>query len=169
MVKFTVDHQISCNIQTYQSLYKSSEFNTQLYKTVLGIGAVNLVEQSENDKEIIRKSSGVPTSDLPEPIAGFIGNAFNYKVDSRFDKATNTWTFNWIPNMNADKLTLQGSVKLTPQGEGAVKCTADFMFKADVFPIGGAIELFVQHQFTEAWKTGAAFANKWLADGKAIA
>ncbi len=169
MVKFTVVHDLSCNTATYWQLYKSTTFNDEIYKASLPFGTVALVEQTENASEIIRKTSGAPNANLPEPMKSFVGSAFGWVVDTRVDKATNVWTFKWIPNQHADVLKIGGSVKVEPLGASSVRCTADITAEANVFGIGGAIEAFLQWGFYEGWMKGAEFINKWIADGKPIA
>lgn len=115
------------------------------------------------------KTSGAPNANLPEPMKSFVGSAFGWVVDTRVDKATNVWTFKWIPNQHADVVKISGSVKVEPLTANSVRCTGDITAEANVFGIGGAIEGFLQMGFNEGWKNGATFINKWIADGKPIA
>lgn len=168
MVNFTVVHDLSCNLQTYYNLFKSTNFNEKLYQETAPFTKLFVLQQSETDADIARKTYGNPTAGMPEPMASWLGSGFGYVVDARLDKATNVWTFKFTPSSFTDQLKLQGSVKLEPTGANALKCTANVSFEANVFAIGGVIEAFVQSQFTSGWASGASFTNQWLAQGNPI-
>ncbi len=162
MGKFTVTHEIHCNVDTFWKLFLDKEFNAKLYKDGLGFPDFTVVDQRETDSEVIRKVKGTPKMDVPGPVAKVLGSNFAYSEDGKFDKNKKLWTWKMIPSAMADKLRQEGSLRVEAVGDAKVRRIADLVMEAKVFGIGGLIESSAEKQLRDGWDKSAVFMNQWI-------
>lgn len=167
MGKFTVTHEINCNVDTFWRLFLDKTFNETLYKEALGFPEFTILEQRETDTEIFRKATGQPKMDVPGPVAKVLGSKFSYTEEGKLNKATRIWTFKLTPSAMPDKIRNEGVVRAEPIGDNKVRRIAEIVVEAKVFGIGGLIESSAEKQLRDGWDRSAVFTNKWIADGKA--
>ena len=166
MGKFTVTHEINCNVETFWSTFFDKSFNEKLYLEALGFPEYKTLEQSETDTRITRKVKGQPKMSLPGPVAKLFGSNFSYVEEGSFDKATKVWRWKLTPSTLAEKLIQDGSVRVEAIGDSKVRRVADLTIEAKVFGVGGLIESSAEKQLREGWDASAVYMNKYLADAK---
>jgi len=162
MGKFTVTHEIRCNVETFWKTFFDQSFNEKLYLEALGFPAYTTVDQRETETQITRKVQGTPKMNMPGPVAKLFGSNFSYTEDGSFDKANKVWRWKLIPSTLADKMIQEGSVRLEPIGDDKVRRVAELVIEAKIFGVGGLIESSAEKQLREGWDTSAVFMNKYL-------
>jgi hypothetical protein len=166
MGKFTVTHEIRCNVETFWETFFDKSFNDKLYLEALGFPAYKTIEQNETETQITRKVHGQPKMNVPGPVAKLFGANFSYTEEGSFNKATKIWTWKLTPSTLADKMRNEGSVRVEAIGSDKVRRVADLFIECKVFGLGGLIESSAEKQLREGWDTSAVFMNKYL-DAKA--
>jgi hypothetical protein len=167
MGKFTVTHEINCNVDTFWKIFFDKEFNEKLYKEAIGFPEFNVVDQRETETEIIRKCAGKPKLNMPGPVMKLLGDSFRYTEEGKFNKATKIWTWKMTPSTLADKLRQEGSVRAEPIGDSKVRRVADLINEAKIFGIGGLLESSAEKELRAGWDKSAVFMNDWIKSGKA--
>ncbi|MBL9003217.1 MAG: DUF2505 domain-containing protein [Myxococcales bacterium] len=162
MGKFTVTHEIHCNAEKFWKLFFDKDFNTALFKNHLGFPEFNIVEQTENDTELVRRISGQPKMDMPGPIAKLLGSNFGYKEDGKLDKKTSVWRWKMTPSALADKLRNEGMMRIEPIGDSKIRRIAEITIEAKIFGVGGLLESTSEKQLRDGWDRSAQFMNDWL-------
>ncbi len=162
MGKFTVTHEIRCNVETFWKTFFDKDFNQKLYLEGLGFPAYKTLEQNETETGITRKVHGQPKMNMPGPVAKLIGSNFSYTEDGSFNKATKVWTWKLTPSTLADKMRNEGSVRVEAIGDDKVRRVADLLIEAKVFGLGGLIESSAEKQLREGWDQSAVFMNKYF-------
>jgi hypothetical protein len=163
MGKFTLTHEIKCDVDTFWKTFFDKTFNERLYREVLGFPAFDILEQRETETSIIRKASGQPKMNAPAPVAKLMGSNFRYTEEATFDKATKVFRFKTIPSVMPDKVRNEGTVRVEPIGDGKhVRRITEIMVEAKVFGLGGIIESSTEKQMRDGWESSAAFMNKYL-------
>jgi hypothetical protein len=162
MGKFTVTHEIRCDVDTFWKIFLDKDFNQRLFREELQFPEFNIVEQRETDNELIRRVSGQPKMELPGPVAKLLGSNFRYTEEAKLDKKTKVWTWKMIPSAMAEKLRQEGSMRVEAAGDKRVRRIADIINEAKVFGIGGLIESSAEKQLREGWDRSAAFMNKYI-------
>jgi hypothetical protein len=163
MGKFTVTHEIHCNVETFWKVFFDKDFNVKLYKEGLGFPEFSIVDQQETDSEIVRKVTGSPKMDVPAPIAKVLGSNFRYTEEGKFNKATKLWQWKLIPAGMADKLRNEGTLRIEPVGDTKVRRVAELFIEAKVnFMINGLVESTSEKQLRDGWDKSAVFMNQWL-------
>jgi hypothetical protein len=165
VIQFAVTDDINCNVQNHWKLFVNQSINDQIFE---GYVAFKVLSNKEDSTQIERSVQCSPTARLPEPVASFVGANFNFVENGRFDKSTMVWTYSQTPSAFADQLKVRGTVQAVSVSPNVVRRTANIVVEANVFGIGGAIESFMQAQWTAAWHAGATFMNKWISEGKPI-
>ena len=163
MGKFSVTHEINCNVETFWKTFLDKTFNEKLYLEGLGFPAFKIVDQTETDAKIIRKVAGTPKMEVPPAVAKVLGSNFGYTEDGVFDKTAKVWTWKLTTSAMPDKIKQEGKVTVTAIGDNKVRRTAEIFMEAKVFMIGGLIESSGEKQLREGWDKSAVFMNKYLA------
>jgi hypothetical protein len=163
MGKFTVTHEIRCDVDTFWKVFFDKAFNEKLFLEALGFPEFKVIEQRETDTQIIRKVSGVPKMNMPGPVQKLLGSNFRYTEDGTFDKATKIWRWKMTPSTLADKLRQEGTMRIEPVGADRVRRIAELVNEAKVFGIGGLMESAAEKQLREGWDHSAVFMNDYIA------
>jgi hypothetical protein len=164
MGKFTVTHEIHCNAETFWKTFFDKDFNDKLYLDHLHFPEFKVVEQTETDTTITRKTSGKPKMNMPGPVAKILGDNFRYTEEGSFDKATKVFRWKMIPSVMAEKLRTEGVVRIEPIGDNKVRRIAELTVEAKIFGIGGMMESSAEKQLRQGWDDSAQFMNKYLAN-----
>lgn len=163
MGKFTVTHEIHCNEETFWKIFFDKDFNTKLYREGLGFPEFTVVDQRDTDTEVVRKVKGTPKMEVPAPVAKVLGSNFSYTEDGKFNKATKIWQWKMTPGSMADKLRNEGTLRLTPVGDGKVRRVAELVVEAKIsMLVNGLIESSAEKQLRDGWDKSAVFMNDWI-------
>lgn len=162
MPKFTLTHEIQCDVDTFWRVFLDQEYSKKLYLEGLGFSAYEILDQRETPESVTRKIKGTPKNNLPGPIAKLVGNNFSYIEDGKLDRKTGIWTWKVTPSTMAEKLRNEGSLRVEPVGSDRVRRIANLDIEARVFGIGGMIESTLEKQLREGWDASVPFMNRWI-------
>lgn len=162
MGKFTVTHEINCNVETFWKVFFDKDFNTKLYLEHLGFPEFKVLDQQETDNDLVRKVVGMPKMDVPGPVAKLLGSNFRYTEEGKFDKKSGVWRWKMIPSVQADKLRNEGTLRIEPIGDAKVRRIAEIVIEAKIFGVGGLIESSSEKQLRDGWDKSAVYMNQWL-------
>lgn len=163
MGKFTMTHEINCNVETFWKTFLDKDFNVKLYSVALGFPEFRVDEQTETDTRVTRKVTAEPKMEVPGPVKKLFGSGFRYTETGSMTKTEGVWRWTMTPNTLADKLTTSGLVRVEPLGDAKVRRVAEMNVEAKVFAVGGIIESSAEKQLREGWDKSAVFMNKYLA------
>jgi hypothetical protein len=163
MGKFTVTHEINCNVDAFWKTFLDKDFNTRLYMESLGFPEWKIVEQSETDTQASRKVTALPKMEVPGPVAKLLGSNFRYTEEGTMSKSDRIWRWKMTPSTLADKLFTSGVVRAEAIGDSKTRRIAEMDVAAKIFGLGGLIESSAEKQLREGWDKSAAFMNKYLA------
>jgi hypothetical protein len=166
MGKFTITHEINCDVDTFWKLFFDKTFNEALFRESLQFPKYDVLDHRETDTEIVRKVHGMPKMDVPGPVAKLLGSSFSYTEEGRLDKKTHVWSWKMIPSSMADKMRNEGSMRVEAAGPGKCRRVAELLIEAKVFGLGGVIEGAAEKNLRDGWNKSATFMNQWLASGK---
>jgi hypothetical protein len=163
MNKFTVKHEINCNVETFWKTFFEKDFNDKLYLQHLGFPEFKVLDQKETETHITRKTSGKPKMNMPGPVAKILGDNFRYTEEGNFDKKSQTFQWKMIPSVMPDKIRTEGVVRIESIGDNKVRRIADLTVEAKIFGVGGLMESSAEKQLRQGWDDSAVFMNKYLA------
>ena len=167
MPTVTFTHEINCDEATFWELFLDKDFNEKLYKQGLEFSEWSIVEQTETDSEVKRTTKGKPKlKNIPGPVAKILGDSFGYSETGFMDKKSKVWKYKLTPSAMADKIKQEGTLRISPAGEGKVKRSVELLIEAKIFGIGGMIESTVEKQLRDGWDASASYMNKWIAENK---
>lgn len=162
MGKFTVTHEIRCNVETFWKTFLDKDFNVKLYKESLGFPDWQIVDQSDTDTEARRKVSAQPKMEVPGPVQKLFGPNFRYSEEGSMKKSEGIWRWKMTPSTLADKLFTSGTVRVEAIGDNKVRRIAEMVVEAKIFAVGGLIESTAEKQLRDGWDKSATFMNKYL-------
>jgi hypothetical protein len=162
MGKFTVTHEIRCNVETFWKTFFDKDFNKRLYTQGLGFPSFDVTDQSDDGTTVTRKVAGQPKMEVPAALQKLFGPGFAYREEGTMKKAEGIWRWKMTPSTLADKLFTSGTVRVEPIGDDKVRRIAEMSIEAKVFAVGGIIESSAEKQMRDGWDKSAVFMNKWL-------
>ena len=162
MAKFTMTHDIKCDVEKFWQLFFDAAFNDALFKKELGFPSYKVLEERDSERELFRKVSGEPKMEVPGPIAKVLGDKFAYTEEGRLEKPAKVWRWPMIPSVKADKIKQNGVMRVEAAGPGKCRRTAEITMEANITFIGGMIESMGEKQLREGWDKSAQFFNRWI-------
>jgi hypothetical protein len=162
MGKFTVTHEIHCNVDTFWKTFLDKDFNVNLYTVTLGFPDWKITDQTETDTQVTRKVAAQPKMEVPGPVQKLIGANFRYTEEGTMSKSEKIWRWKMTPSTLAEKLFTSGTVRVEPIGDNKVRRIAEMNVEAKIFGVGGLLESSAEKQLREGWDKSAAAMNKWL-------
>jgi hypothetical protein len=162
MGKFTVTHEIRCNVDTFWKVFFDKDFNTRLYTETLGFPDFKVVDQSDDGTTVTRKVAAQPKMDVPAAVQKLIGAGFRYTEDGTMKKSEGLWRWKMTPSTLTDKLFTSGTVRVEAIGGDRVRRVADMNIEAKIFAVGGLIESSAEKQMRDGWDRSAIFMNKFI-------
>ena len=162
MGKFTVTHEIRCNVETFWTVFLDKEFNVQLYTGSLGFPDFKVVDQTDEGTTVTRKVSAQPKMDVPGALQKLIGQGFRYTEEGSMKKAEGIWRWKMTPSTLADKLFTSGTIRAEAVGSDRTRRIAEINIEAKIFGLGGLIEGTTEKQMRDGWDKSATFMNKYL-------
>ncbi len=164
MGKFTLTHEINCDVDTFWKVFFDKSFNDKLYSEALGFPEFKVVEQNETDQKLTRKVAAQPKMEVPGPVAKLLGSNIRFTEEGTFDRASKTWRWKTIPSSLADKIRNEGTLRVEAAGPNKVRRIAEVEVEAKVFGLGGLIESSAEKQLRQGWDESAVFMNKYLGE-----
>ncbi len=159
---FTMTNEIDCNVEKFWETFLDPKLTERLFKEALGFTEFRIVEQTDTESTLTRRSAATPKMNFPGPVMKLFGERFGYTEDATFDKATKVWRWTMTPSTMPEKLRHEGSVRVEPIGDTKCRRIVDITLEAKVFGIGGLIESSVEKQIRESWEKSAVVTNEWL-------
>ena len=162
MRRLTVTHEIACTPARFWELYLDSEFTRALIVEGLGFAGCEFLRRDETEKEVLREMTAQPRIELPEAVARLVGNRLSYREVGRFAKDAQTWTFDTILGVMADKIKMGGTMRSSALGEDRCRRQADLWVDVNLFGVAGIIERAAESSLRRGWDDSARWINQWL-------
>lgn len=166
MAAVHIEHLFNCSEDTFwNKVFFDDEYNDRMFKEALSFPVYKRVKFDDGPKEITRVIDVVPKmADLPGPLKKLVGDNTGYRENGRFDKQTQRYELEVIPNKLADKLTIKGVMFTEPAGEGKCKRVFDAKVEARIFGVGGMLEKRIVADMEQSYGVGAKFTNAFIAE-----
>lgn len=161
--KFTLTHEINCDLDTFWKTFLDKDFNVQLYTGTLGFPEWTILEQTDTDTLATRKVTALPKMEVPGPVVKLLGSNFRYTEEGSMTKPERIWRWKMTPSTLADKLFTSGVVRAEAIGADKTRRFAEMSIEAKIFGVGGLIEGSAEKQMRDGWDRSAVFMNKFLA------
>lgn len=165
MGKFTLSHEIRCDEARFWESFFDDGFNEQLFREALRFD-YKLLENSDREREIVRRYTTTPKLELPGPVAKLVGPNLRVEEQGRYDKAQRLWTWRMIPSVLADKFHSDGKMYVEAIGTDRVRRVAEMSVEVKIFGLGGLMESTAEKAMRDAWNKTAVFHNQWLEKNK---
>lgn len=166
MKTLKLNHVINCTPERFWEIFFDKEFNHWLYLDGMHFTKYETVRQSAGP-DIERVVRGEPKVDLPRPVRKILGDNFGYEETGNFDAATKMWRWKMRPGTMADKMRMEGTVRIEDAGSGKCRRIAEITIEAKIFGIGKMIEKTTEKEMTTGWNDSASLMNSWISEHSA--
>lgn len=164
MAEVRIAHRFDCSEGTFwDKVFFNDEFNREMHLRHLQFQQWDVLERHDTDTEVRRTVLVTPkVSDLPSAVKSLIGDGLNYREEGVFDKRTRRYKLRVVPNVMADKLSVQGEnwVDAISQSQCSRVFQAQVVVK--VFGVGSIIEKKIIADLQMSYNAGAAFTTAYL-------
>lgn len=162
----TTSAVLPCTPDTVWASFLDESYLRALYLDELESRAFDVLDIGEAS----RKLRIVPKMKLPAPVAKLIGESFAYEEHGTLDRATNEWTWQMVQPTNLDPkskprkdaVTMHGTIRIDPSGEGQCRRTDRFTVAAKIFGLGSLIESTMEKELQRARTKEYAFLTRWV-------
>lgn len=163
MNKFTLTHEFDCTPEVFWSKVNfDKEMNERMYKTALQFPEFTLLELTETDSEIFRRTRSTPKVDLPGPVQKLLGSNFQFTEETRYDKRSGRAVFKGIPSTMADKMKTDGTMRVEALGASRCRRVIEVTVEAKVMMVGGLLESTAEKNMRDSYDKSAVFMNQWI-------
>ena len=166
MAKFTLTHEIDCNVETFWRIFFDKTFNEELFRNHMKFPEFTITAFNDGEKTTTRQVKAKPNMEMPAAVKKVLGDSFAYTEDGTLDKATKLWRFKTTPSAMADKIKNEGTMRIEAIGDDKVRRISEITVEAKIFMIGSIIEGNAEKALRDGWDKAAAFMNQWIKDGK---
>lgn len=155
-------HAFLCDEETFWGkVFFDEEYNRRLYKDTLEFAIYELLElKEEGNGDKSRRMKTQPKAQLPAAVQKVLGDPVTIE-EGRFNSAARRWTLKLVPHKMADKIHINGEVRMSPTATG-IERVASFEIKVDIFGLGGIIEGFAEKQIRDSYDRGAVFTSQFI-------
>ncbi len=162
--KMRIEDRFECSADEFYELLASQEFDNALMDGI-GVGKT-ILSFEETDEGSSLRVKLAPKVDLPRFMKKVIGGAYEYTELRVWTRANlgNTWKIE--PTFKAGKVDINGTLTITPDGDGRCLRVVEGTFSVGLPLIGGKIEKFIIKQTEESFAKNATYTTKYLADKK---
>lgn len=156
-MKISMRHDLPGTPEEFWAGFFDEDTAVAMYTEALGATSAEVVEQ-EGDVEsgLTRTLHSEQPVDAPGPVKKLMGDTAGTTEVGTFEADTGTWAFTMTPSTLADKITLAGTIRVEPKGDGCVRIF-DLDAKVKIFGIGKVFEAFIESQTKEAQDKTAEF------------
>ena len=158
--KLTRSWDLDCSADRYWDVFTDADFSRALYLEGLHFKDYRVINADPKD----RKLALVPTVNLPGPVAKLVGDRFAYEQHGKLDRGAGVWSWRMVqPGGGKGIVSSEGTIRITPAGDGKCRRTDEVTVTGNVFGIGGMIESSVEKELEKSWAEEIAFFKKWIA------
>lgn len=162
----TTSALLPCTPDTFWASFLDESYLRALYLDELDARAFDVLEIGDAS----RKLRIVPKMKLPAPVAKLIGESFAYEEHGTLDRAMNEWTWRMVQPANLDPkskprkdaVTMHGTVRIEPAGDGHCHRTDIFTVEAKIFGLGALLESTIEKELKTARAKEYAFLARWV-------
>jgi hypothetical protein len=162
----TTSAVLPCTPDVFWAFFLDESYLRALYLDELQSRAFDVLEIGDTS----RKLRIVPKMKLPAPVTKLIGESFAYEEHGALDAAANEWTWAMVQPANLgpkskprkDAVTMHGTVRIEPTGDGHCHRTDNFTVEANIFGLGGLIESSIEKELQTARAKEYAFLARWV-------
>jgi hypothetical protein len=148
----------------WRDVFFHRPFLERLYREALGCDGFEILsETGDLASGLSRRLRFSQKVDAPAPVRKLFGESTTMEEEGRFDPASGRWSFHMIPGAMPDKVTIQGTTWLEPDGADRVTRVSEISFSVNIFAVGGLVEKYIAKETKESMEKQARFIREYLA------
>lgn len=147
-------------------VFLDATFTERLYRDGLGFADYEVLEHRPGDGGALTRRLRLcpPMGGAPRVVQKVLGKTQEYEERGQLAPRGDTWRFEVIPATMARRISVTGTQRAEPAGEGRCRVVVELSVTVSIMGVGGAIEKFMMGQFTDHIAKQRAFTERWLAD-----
>ncbi len=146
-------------------VFLDATFTEQLYREGLGFADYEVLEHRPGSGGALTRRLRLcpPMHNAPKVVQKVLGKTQEYEERGQLASGADAWRFEVIPATMAKRISVTGSQRAEPAGDGRCRVVVELKVKVSIMGVGGAIEKFMMGQFTDNIAKQRTFSERWLA------
>jgi hypothetical protein len=146
----------------WRDVFFDHVFLERLYREAMGARTFEIVdEKGDLASGLTRHLRFSQKVDAPAPVRKLFGETTTMEEEGRFDATSRRWTFHIRPGTMPDKVKIQGTTWLEPDGSGVVRIS-ELDFSVSIFGVGGLVERYMAKETQDSMAKQTAFIRARL-------
>ncbi len=143
----------------WDQLFFDEAYNQGLY-VALGFANMQVLKLDREPSAVHRTLRAEPPIHAPAVLKRKLVGKLFYTEAGTFDLSTRRWTFQSIPSVLPDQVSIRGEIELLPHADGSLH-RVDLDVRVTAWGIGSIIEHVIERNTRESFATTLAFTERW--------
>ncbi len=162
-MKFSVSNVLRVAPEIFwEQIFFDEAYNQGLY-AALGFATMQVISSDRQPGLIRRSLRAEPPIHAPSALKRKLEGKLFYTEEGEFDLTTRRWSFRSSSSVLPDKVSIRGTIALSPHAEGA-QHLVEIEARVTAWGLGSVIERVIERNTRDSYATTIAFTERWATE-----
>ena len=159
-MRFQKEHRIELPMARLIELTFSADFMHRMNIEAMKVQVYDSLERNVDGNTWTMRNRITPQDNMPGFLKKLIGGGFHYEETVTHQKGSDTVTGNMVPSVMRDKLKMNYTMRVRPDGDNACRRSMEWEVEVKIFGVGGQIEKFAAGEIDRGMEASAQYLNQ---------
>ena len=159
-MRFQKEHRIELPMARLIELTFSADFMHRMNIEAMKVQVYDSLERNLEGSTWTMRNRITPQDNMPGFLKKLIGGGFNYEETVTHQKGSDTVTGNMVPSVMRDKLKMNYTMRVRPDGDNACRRSMEWEVEVKIFGVGGQIEKFAAGEIERSMEASAQYLSQ---------
>ncbi|HRI49534.1 MAG TPA: DUF2505 domain-containing protein [Pseudomonadota bacterium] len=159
-MRFQKEHRIELPMARLIELTFSADFMHRMNIEAMKVQVYDSLERNVEGNTWTMRNRITPQDNMPGFLKKLIGGGFHYEETVTHQKGSDTVTGNMVPSVMRDKLKMNYTMRIRPDGDNACRRSMEWEVEVKIFGVGGQIEKFAAGEIERSMEASAQYLSQ---------
>lgn len=159
-MRFQKEHRIELPMARLIELTFSADFMHRMNIEAMKVQVYDSLERNVEGNTWTMRNRITPQDNMPGFLKKLIGGGFHYEETVTHQKGSDTVTGNMVPSVMRDKLKMNYTMRVRPDGDNACRRSMEWEVEVKIFGVGGQIEKFAAGEIERSMEASAQYLSQ---------
>lgn len=159
-MRFQKEHRIELPMARLIELTFSADFMHRMNIEAMKVQVYDSLERNLEGNTWTMRNRITPQDNMPGFLKKLIGGGFHYEETVTHQKGSDTVTGNMVPSVMRDKLKMNYTMRVRPDGDNACRRSMEWEVEVKIFGVGGQIEKFAAGEIERSMEASAQYLSQ---------
>lgn len=159
-MRFQKEHRIELPMARLIELTFSADFMHRMNIEAMKVQVYDSLERNLEGSTWTMRNRITPQDNMPGFLKKLIGGGFHYEETVTHQKGSDTVTGNMVPSVMRDKLKMNYTMRVRPDGDNACRRSMEWEVEVKIFGVGGQIEKFAAGEIERSMEASAQYLSQ---------